>query len=321
MLTDIAIRKAQARDKPYKMFDSNGLYLLVTPAGGKLWRFRYKIGGKEKLLSIGPYPEVTLAAARDARDEARAGLRAGRDPSLVRKQLRAQAANDDRKFEKVARDWHTLNKSRWTERHTADVMISLEQMVFPLLGTVDVAEITPPMVLDVIRRIEARPALETARRVRQRMSAIFLFAMGLGLATTDPAAMIQKAMAPMTKGRQPAVVTLEEAREALAACEAIPAHPVTRLAMRFLALTHVRPGEVHGTRWTEFEGLEGDEPLWLIPAPRMTMKDAHKVPHGWRATFSSIMNERFPADRAMTSAPATTSTRSTKPLTNTSRKA
>jgi integrase len=98
------------------------------------------------------------------------------------------------------------------------------------------------------------------------MSAIFLFAMGLGLATTDPAAVIQKAMAPMTKGRQPAVVTLEEAREALAACEAIPAHPVTRLAMRFLALTHVRPGEVHGTRWTEFEGLEGDEPLWLIPA-------------------------------------------------------
>ena len=266
MLTDIAIRKAQARDKPYKMFDSNGLYLLVTPAGGKLWRFRYKIGGKEKLLSIGPYPEVTLAAARDARDEARAGLRAGRDPSLVRKQLRAQAANDDRKFEKVARDLHTLNKSRWTERHTADVMISLEQMVFPLLGNVDVAEITPPMVLDVIRRIEARPALETARRVRQRMSAIFLFAMGLGLATTDPAAVIQKAMAPMTKGRQPAVVTLEEAREALAACEAIPAHPVTRLAMRFLALTHVRPGEVHGTRWTEFEGLEGDEPLWLIPA-------------------------------------------------------
>lgn len=352
MLTDIAVRKAQARDKPYKMFDSNGLFLLVTPAGGKLWRFRYKIGGKEKLLSIGPYPEVTLAAARDARDEARAGLRAGRDPSLVRKQLRAQAANEDRKFEKVARDWHTLNKSRWTERHTADVMISLEQMVFPLLGNVDVAEITPPMVLDVIRRIEARPALETARRVRQRMSAIFLFAMGLGLATTDPAAVIQKAMAPMTKGRQPALVTLEEAREALAACEAIPAHPVTRLAMRFLALTHVRPGEVHGTRWTEFEGLEGDEPLWLIPAARMKMKEAHKVPlsrqavevievlreltgrmpfvfpngrnahkpmsenalgyllnragyhqrhvpHGWRATFSSIMNERFPADRAV----------------------
>ena len=96
MLTDIAVRKAQVRDKPYKMFDPNGLFLLVTPAGGKLSRFRYKIGGKEKLLSIGPYPEVMLSAARDARDEARAGLRAGRDPSLVRRQLRAEAANYER---------------------------------------------------------------------------------------------------------------------------------------------------------------------------------------------------------------------------------
>ncbi len=352
MLTDVAVRKAQKRDKPFKLYDSGGLFLMVTTAGGKLWRLRYAIGGKEKLLSLGPYPEVTLAAARQARDDARTTLRAGRDPSLIRKQLRTQATNEERTFEKVARAWHALHKGHWTDRHTADVLGSLETMVFPLLGKVDVSEITPPMVLDVIRRIEARPALETARRVRQRMSAVFLYAIGAGLGTNDPAAIIQGAMAPMKKGRQPALVELDEVRKVLADCEAIPAHPATKLAMRFLALTAVRPGELRSAKWSEFEDLDGSNPVWLIPAERMKMRrphpvplsrqavevieavrlltgrmpflfpngrNAHKpmsenalgyllnragyhqrhVPHGWRAAFSSIMNERHPSDRAV----------------------
>jgi integrase len=352
MLTDVAVRKAIPRESAFKIFDSGGLFLVVTPSGGKLWRMRYKIAKREKLLSFGPYPEVTLAAARDARDSARADLRAGRDPSVVRKQLRARAVNADETFEKLARDWHALNQSHWTERHAGDVIGSLVTMVFPLLGNISVNDITPPMVLDVIRRIEARPALETARRVRQRMSAVFLFAIGSGVGSADPAAIIQGAMAPMKKGRQPALVELHEVRQMIADCDAVPAHPVTKLASRFLALTVVRPGELRGARWTEFEALDGPEPVWRVPADRMKMKrphlvpltpqalevivelrsltgrmpfvfpngrNAHKpmsenaigyllnragyhqrhVPHGWRAAFSTIMNERFPADRAV----------------------
>lgn len=231
MLTDAAVRKAPTAAKPFKLYDSGGLFVQVTPGGSKLWRMRYSLAGREKLLSFGAYPAVSLAAARDARDAARAELRAGRDPSLTRRQMRANAQASDRGFEAVARQWHALHAPHWTERHTEDVLGSLEKLVFPAIGGIDIREITAPMVLEVIRRIEKRPALETARRVRQRMSAVFVHAIGSGLAEADPAAIVAGAMAPMKKGRQPALVDLESVREALVAAEAIPAHPVTKLAM------------------------------------------------------------------------------------------
>jgi integrase len=206
------------------------------------------------------------------------------------------------------------------------------------------------MVLKVLREIEDRPAPETARRVRQRVSAVFVYAIALGIGETDPAAIVRGAMAPVVKTRQPAITDLVEARAVLAAVEAQPAHPVTKLANRLLALTAVRPGELRGARWGEFEGLDGDQAVWRIPADRMKMKREHlvplsrqavaviaatrtltgrcplvfpssrhahhpmsenaigyllnragyhgrHVPHGWRATFSSTMNETFRADR------------------------
>jgi integrase len=250
----------------------------------------------------------------------------------------------------IARDWHTRNRPTWTERHAADVLTSLERDVFPSVGALPITAFTPPIVLNLLRAIEARPAIETARRVRQRMSAVFVYAIACGLGAMDPAAVVQNAMAPLIKGRQPAVVELAEAREVLQRAEAEPAHPVTKLALRLLALTAVRPGEIRGAAWVEFENLTGDEPLWRIPAVRMKMKrehlvplsrqavaaieavrqltcrsplvfpnarHAHKpmsenamgyllnragyhsrhVPHGWRATFSTIMNERHRDDR------------------------
>lgn len=225
---------------------------------------------------------------------------------------------------------------------------SLIQDVFPKIGALLIREITPPVVLQVLRPIEARPALETARRVRQRISAVF--AIASGEAETDPAAIVRGAMAPMTKGRQPAIVDLDEARAMLRKAEAVPAHPITRLALRFLALTSVRPGELRGAAWAEFEALDGPARAWRIPADRMKMwrdhvvclsrqavevlavartisgrsplvfpnsRWAHRpmsgnavgyllnragyhskhVPHGWRATFSSTMNERYRADQ------------------------
>ena len=354
MLTDIQIRKAKAADKPYRLTDGGGLHLFVTPSGGRLWRLRYEFAGKEKLLSLGPYPDVSLADARAARDEAKRVLRAGRDPGVVKKQQRSEAVDT---FEAIARQWHGLQRQRWTETHAGDVINSLERDVFPTLGSAPIRDIDAPAVLALLREIEGRAAKETAHRVRQRMSAVFVFAIASGIGFTDPAAIVQKALAPVMKGRQPAITDLTKARKILADAEAIPAHPGTKLALRLLAITAVRPGALIGTPWIEFDGLDDEEPIWQIPAARMKLRlhmkddDArdhlvplprqavetiaalrrlsgrgpfvfpntrssrkplsenaigyllnragyhHRhVPHGWRSTFSTIMNERFPAD-------------------------
>lgn len=345
MLTDLQVRKLGPAEKPYKASDSAGLYLQVTPSGSKLWRMKYRFGGKEKLLSFGAYPEVSLSDARRARDDARQEIRSGRDPSLTRKQRRAQASSSETRLQMVGEAWLATQKASWTERHYIDVETSLSRLVWPKIGNIPIPEITPPMVLSVIKDIEKRRALETARRVRQRLSAIFCYGIATGIGSSDPADVIKGALAPLQKGHQPAITDLDELRQMLTDVESIPAHPVTVLAMRFLALTAVRPGEVRGMPWTE---IKGD--VWEIPAERMKMKRAHivplsrqaietldavraltgrgpivfpnarwahkpmsenaigyminragysgrHVPHGFRAAFSSIMNERFPEQR------------------------
>ncbi|OEI84478.1 integrase arm-type DNA-binding domain-containing protein [Brucella sp. BO3] len=209
----------------------------MTPAGSKVWRFRYRFAGKPKVLSFDSYPEVSLAEARQLRDEARKLVKAGKDPAVERRKLKAGPPDPDANtFERVARDWFELQKSSWVERHADDVITSLERDVFPHLGSTAINDITPPDVLEVLRNIEKRPAIETAHRVRQRMSAVFVFAIASGKGLNDPAAIVQKALTPIRKGRQPAVATLAEAQEIIAALDREPAHPVTRLAMRLLAL-------------------------------------------------------------------------------------
>lgn len=358
MLTDVQIRKAKAGEKPYKLTDGGGLHLFVSSAGGKLWRLRYKFGGKEKLLSIGPYPSTTLVAARQQREDAKTILRAGRDPGLVRRQLRNVVIDESRNtFEAVAREWFGLNQATWTPTHASDVLRSLERDVFPSVGAMPIKSITPPDVLELLRQIEARPAIETARRVRQRMSAVFVFALAAGRGETDPAAIVQGALAPLRKSRQPAITELGQARQILRDADRQPAHPATKLALRLLALTVLRPGALITARWNEFDELDPENPVWRVPAERMKLRmhqkedsardhlvplssqaietieavrrltgrgpltfpntrHAHRpmsenaigyllnragyhhrhVPHGWRATFSTVMNERFPAD-------------------------
>lgn len=361
MLTDAQIRKAKAADKAFKLTDGAGLHLFVTPAGGKHWRYRYEFGGKEKLLSLGPYPALSLADARTARDEAKSTLRDGRDPSTVKKLKRLTAETSAATtFESVAREWHKRQKPGWVERHAADVIDSLEREIFPALGSIPIREIGAPEVVALLRTVEDRGAIETARRLRQRMSAVFQFAIAEGTAAIDPASMVQKAMASVPKGRQPAITKLDDARVMLAKAEAEHAHPVTKLALRILALTVVRPGTLAATPWEEWAGLDHSAPVWQIPAERMKLRLAqksdeardhlvplprqaieaidalrtisgrgplafpntrhahkpmsenamgyllnragyhgHHVPHGWRATFSTIMNERFRADKAV----------------------
>ncbi|MBS1093870.1 tyrosine-type recombinase/integrase [Gluconobacter wancherniae] len=347
VLTDVAVRKAAPKESPYKLSDSQGLYLLVKPNGTKLWRLKYRFGGKEKALSFGAYPEVSLINARRARESAREELRNGQDPSLTRQQKRAEAVRTDNQFRTVALAWIAAHGKQWTPQHRSEVQSTLERFAFPKIGGLSLDAITPPIALDVVHSIEKRQAGETARRVRQRMGAIFAYGIACGLGTSNPADQIKGALAPLRKGQQPAIIHLEPLRRMMRRIEHTPSHPITQLALRFLALTSVRSGEVRGMLWTELE-----DDMWVIPPERMKMRRehvvplstqaraiiqiirpltgrgplvfpnarwAHKpmsenamgylinragyagqhVPHGFRASFSSIMNERRPEDRAI----------------------
>lgn len=355
MLTDTQIRKAKASDKPIKLTDSGGLYLQITPAGGKHWRYRYQFDGKEKTHTIGPYPIVSLADARDARDAARKQLLSGIDPSAAKKATKRSDVANSSIFETVAREWHQRNKSRWVPIHSDDILRSLEADVFPIIGSKSLSAIDVPAVLSLLRKIEDRGAVETAHRVRQRVSAVFVYAISSGLIDSDPAAVVKGALSPIKKGRQPAITDIKKARGILAHCDAVPGYAVTKLVHRLLALTSVRPGTLAETPWSE---LPTGAISWTIPAARMKLSLIHKedgvrdhivplsrqaietiealrtltgrgpmvapnarhahrpmsegalghlldragyknihVPHGWRAAFSTIMNEEYPADR------------------------
>lgn len=361
-LTDRACATAKPLDKAYRLKPAErGMHLFITPAGGKFWRYRYAFKGAERLLSLGRYPDVSLADARTARDKAKAEVRSGKDPYASRLLEKTVAETQSSEtFEPIAREWHGKQSPTWTENHSDGVLDSLERFIFPTIGTLPIRAITAPIVLDLIRVIENRPAVETARRVRQRVSAIFQYAIASGKAETDPASMIKKAMAPVERNKQPALTDLGEAREMLRKVEAEFAHPVTKLANRFLALTAVRPGALRKTTWEEIGTLDADSPIWKIPAARMKLKKGQKknaakdhyvplsrqaveilealraitanspyvfpntrsilkpmsestisailnragykdvhCPHGWRSTFSTVMNERYRSDSAV----------------------
>ncbi|QNA85543.1 integrase arm-type DNA-binding domain-containing protein [Sphingomonas sp. So64.6b] len=353
MLTDAKIRAAKARPKPYKLTDANRLYLLVTPSGGKLWRWNYDYDGKQRSMAFGAYPFVSLADARSKRDEAYTVLCEGRDPNVAKKlRIEENIEAGRQTFERVAREWHENAKAQWARIHAADIIRSLERDVFPTIGALPIAQLTPPLVLGVLREIEARGSIETAKRIRQRISAVFIYGIAQGIVQSDPAEKLGKVLKPLRKGRQPAITDLVPLRKMIIAAEEDYARPTTRLAMRLLSLTAVRPSELRGARWDELEDLNGRLPLWRIPASRMkgdlnrkgelngdhlvpitqpclavlralwpltgegellfpgnrhshrTMSEnaigyllnragyhGHHVPHGFRAAFSTIMNE------------------------------
>ena len=305
MLTDKEVRNAEPRDKPYKVSDSGGLYLYVAPTGMKSWRMKFRLHGKEKLLTFGPYPDVKLSEARDRRDAARRQIREHVDPSGARK--RAQEAKEQEKaehaklvtFEQAARDWHALQLPRWVPVHANDVITSLERDVFPMLGGKPLSVIDAPAVLKCLRAVEDRGSIETAKRLRQRISGVYAYAISEGIVSSDPAAVVGKALKPLPKkGKQPAITDPDEARQVLIAAEASGASPVTKLASRLLALTQSRPGMIRGAEWTEFSGIdwEGESygpflPMWTIPAQRMKLvldlkeeqEFEHQVPLCWQA--------------------------------------
>ena len=364
MLTDAAARTATGRDKDYKLKDSGGLYLFVTTTGHRSWRLKYRFGGKEKRLVFGSYPTIKLAEARKLRDQAKRMLGEGRDPAYERK--KAKLANTNRHehtFEEYARKWHELQQGRWSKVHADDVLTSLERDIFPRLGSIAVTDIDEPMVLATLQLVEERGAVETAHRLRQRMSSIFKFAKAKGAGNANPTDIAETMRKAPAGRRWPALTTFDDIQGLISITDAAGANPVTRLASRFMALTAQRPGMIRRAPWSEFEGIDWDCPndaapaaLWRVPAARMKQElelredeafehcvplareavdtlralrrltgrgplafpnnrspidplsensvgylynrlgyKGRHVPHGWRASFSTLMNAHFSA--------------------------
>ncbi|PRY07088.1 integrase arm-type DNA-binding domain-containing protein [Paraburkholderia sp. BL25I1N1] len=277
-LSELQVRKAKAAEQPYRLADGKGLYLQVMPNGSRYWRMKYRFDGKEKLASFGVYPEVSLADARKACLAARQLLTAGKDPSEEKKEVkRARALEAVSSFEAVAREWFESQKTGWTEVYGGKVINSLEVDVFPKLGAKPIGDIEAPHMLEIVRAIEARGVRETAKRVLQRSRAVFQYGIMTGRCSRNPAADID-AETVLKKGtgvKHMARVKPVEIPQLMKDIAEYQGDVVTRLALRFMALTFVRTTEMINAEWTEIDEKARE---WRIPAERMKMRDPHIVP-------------------------------------------
>jgi integrase len=269
-LTAIAIQAAKPREKAYKLFDSGGMFLLVHPNGGRYWRLKYRVHGREKLLALGTYPDVPLAKARERREEARKLIADGIDPSIT-KQAEKTAAADT--FRVIGLEWlakqklapATMEKARWT----------LNDLLFPDLGDKPISVITAPEVLAVLRKIEGRGAIETAHRTKQRASQIFRYAIATGRASHDPTGDLRGALQAANVEHRAAITEPKRAGELLRAMDDYSGQPSTHYALKVAPYVFVRPGELRAAEWPE---IDLDKAEWRIPAERMKMREAHVVP-------------------------------------------
>ncbi|MDR5785956.1 integrase arm-type DNA-binding domain-containing protein [Caballeronia sp. LP003] len=273
-LTDLKIRNAKPTDKQQKLFDERGLYLLVTPAGGKWWRLKYRFGGKEKSLSMGVFPDVGLKEARERRDAARKLLANGVDPGIERKVQRAGAAERAaNSFEAVAREWFAKYEPGWAKSHAEKVMGRLEKDVFPWLGGRPIVEIAAPEVLAVLRRVEARGALDTAHRVHQNCGQVFRYAIATGRAERDVSADLRGALPAARHTHFPSVTEPPEVAALLRALDAFQGTFVVQCALRLAPLLFVRPGELRTAEWAHFDL---DKAQWRYTVSKT--KTQHLVP-------------------------------------------
>jgi len=275
-LTDLQVSKAKPQAKEVKLFDGGGLFLLVTPTGGKLWRLKYRFEGKEKKLTLGGYPEISLAAARQRREDARKLIANGIDPNEVKKAQRAAiVAETENSFEVVAREWQGKYAKTWSAVHADTILQRLEKEVFPWLGKVDVAEIKAPALLAILRRMEERGALDTAHRVRNHCSNVFRYAIATGRAERDPAADLRGALPPVKNGHHAAPTDPKQIAPLLRAMDTFEGSFVVKCALLLTPLLFVRPGELRHAEWSE---IDLDAAEWNIPAEKMKMKLPHLVP-------------------------------------------
>jgi integrase len=272
MLTEVEIKASKPREKPYKLADAGGLYLLINPNGARWWRLKYRVDGREKLLSFGVYPETTLKKARERRDDARRLLGDGVDPSQKRQaEKNAQAES----FEAVAREWFTKFSANWAKSHSTKIIARLENDVFPYIGSKPINKISALEVLTCLRRVEKRGAIETAHRAHQNCGAVFRFAVATGRAERDPSADLRGALPPAQGGHFATITEPSKIGELLRAIDSYHGSPIVRCALRLAPLVFVRPGELRGAEWQEFN-LDAAE--WRIRAERMKMGEQHIVP-------------------------------------------
>lgn len=253
-LTDTAIRNTKPGKKPIKLFDERGLFLLVTPAGGKWWRFKYRFGGKEKQLSFGVYPDVGLKDARARRDDARKHVAAGIDPGEHRRAQKSactdRAANS---FEVVAREWFAKYSATWAVNHGDRIIRRFERDIFPWIGGRPIAEITAPELLTVVRRIESRGALETAHRALANCGQVFRYAVATGRAERDPSGDLRGALPPVKGEHFAATTEPKRVAEILRAMDGYEGTLTVRCALRLAPLVFVRPGELRKAEWADID--------------------------------------------------------------------
>ncbi|EMG7438420.1 tyrosine-type recombinase/integrase [Escherichia coli] len=274
-LNDMQIRRAKPEAKAYTLGDGQGLPLLVEPNGSKSWRFRYRYAGKPKMISLGVYPTITLAEARARRDEARKIVAEGKNPSEVRKEqklaLRIQSENA---FEKIAREWHQMKSAKWSAGYASDIIEAFQNDIFPYVGTRPVGEIKPLELLNVLRKIEKRGALEKMRKVRQRCSEVFRYAIATGRAEFNPAADLSSALEVHKSNHFPFLKS-DEIPDFLRALDSYAGSRLVQIATKLLMVTGVRTIELRAALWQEFDL---DNAIWEIPAERMKMRAPHLVP-------------------------------------------
>ena len=258
------------------MFDEKGLYLEVAPSGGKWWRLKYRFDGKEKRLSLGTYPDVSLKSARTKRDEARTLLADGVDPGEQRKAMKvARAGRAANSFEVVGREWFGKYSPSWASSHAEKIIQRLERDIFPWIGGRPIAEIKAPELLTCLRRIEERGALETAHRALQNCGQIFRYSVATGRAERDPSVDLRGALPPVKRTHHAAITDPKAIGELLRAMDGYQGSFVTKCALRLAPMVFVRPGELRKAEWAEFDL---DAACWNIPPERMKMNDAHLVP-------------------------------------------
>ena len=275
-LSDMKVQKAKPKDKPVTLFDGGGLFLMVTPSGGKLWRFKYRFDGKEKKIAFGIYPETSLLDAREKRDEARRQLAKGIDPSSIRRAQKGATIQELETFEVIAREWFQKYLNTWKETHSKRLLSSLERDVFPWIGTRPIKEIKPMELLTVLNRIAARGSLDTAHRIRTTCGKIFRYAVATGRAERDPSGDLKGAIPPPQEGHMAAITEPVKVGELLRAIDGYQGSFVVQCALKLAPLVFVRPGELRHAEWEEisFENAE-----WNIPKEKMKGKKEEKKPH------------------------------------------
>ena len=290
-LTDTAIKAAKSKEKIYRLADGRGLFLEVPVKGSKRWRFRYRFEGKENMLSLGVYPDVTLRQARDRCHDLRNKVADGINPGKLREEERAEKKQQAETFEAVAREWFELNRHTWTKKHATTIMARLENNVFPWLGSTPIIEIEPPDILTTLRRIEARGAVETAHRVKGIIGQVFRFAVATGKAQRDQSADLRGALQPVQERHLAAITDPKDITPLLHAIDGYKGSHIVRCALKFSVLTFARPGEIRHAEWSEidfdavFEIVDAGGkverikcPAWCIPAEKMKARRAHIVP-------------------------------------------